>query len=99
LTATEAQAPRRGGEANVVLFVTGVALPALGRYADALISVGPGLVNALISRHAEVDRPPAHSRTSQRALCPQSTTSPARCRATRPSPGGRIRRAACASAD
>jgi magnesium-transporting ATPase (P-type) len=39
---------------NVILFVIGVALLALGRYSDALISVGLGLVNALISAAQEV---------------------------------------------
>jgi cation-transporting ATPase E len=39
---------------NVVLFVIGVALLALGRYSDALISVGLGLINALISAVQEI---------------------------------------------
>jgi cation-transporting ATPase E len=39
---------------NVVLFVIGVALLALGRYSDALISVGLGLVNAVISAVQEM---------------------------------------------
>ena len=34
---------------NIILFVIGVALLAMGRYSDALISVGLGLINALIS--------------------------------------------------
>ena len=39
---------------NVILFVIGVALLALGRYSDALISVGLGLVNAVISATQEI---------------------------------------------
>ncbi len=39
---------------NVILFVIGIALLALGRYSDALISVGLGLVNALISAGQEI---------------------------------------------
>jgi cation-transporting ATPase E len=39
---------------NVILFVIGVALLALGRYSDALISVGLGLINAVISAFQEV---------------------------------------------
>ena len=39
---------------NVVLFVIGIALLALGRYSDALISVGLGLINALISAVQEI---------------------------------------------
>ncbi len=39
---------------NTILFVIGVALLALGRYSDALISVGLGLVNALISAVQEI---------------------------------------------
>jgi cation-transporting ATPase E len=77
LTATEAEARRRCGEANtavggtsrsyatilrtnvfsffnVILFVIGIALLALGRYSDALISVGLGLVNAVISAAQEI---------------------------------------------
>jgi cation-transporting ATPase E len=39
---------------NTVLFGIGVALLALGRYSDALISVGLGLVNAMISAIQEI---------------------------------------------
>src|SRR4051794_24835895 len=39
---------------NTILFVTGVALLALGRYSDAFISVGLGLVNAVISAVQEI---------------------------------------------
>ncbi|WP_203840431.1 HAD-IC family P-type ATPase [Winogradskya humida] len=39
---------------NVILFVIGAALLALGRYSDALISVGLGLINALISAGQEI---------------------------------------------
>ncbi len=39
---------------NMVLFVIGVALLALGRYSDAFISVGLGLVNALIGAVQEM---------------------------------------------
>ena len=39
---------------NVILFVIGIALLALGRYSDALISVGLGLINALISAGQEI---------------------------------------------
>jgi cation-transporting P-type ATPase E len=39
---------------NTVLFAIGIALLALGRYSDALISVGLGLVNALISAVQEI---------------------------------------------
>ncbi|MFG1994066.1 hypothetical protein ACGFJ7_29255 [Actinoplanes sp. NPDC048988] len=39
---------------NVILFVTGVALLLLRRYGDALISVGLGLVNAVISALQEI---------------------------------------------
>ncbi|MDT7551818.1 MAG: cation-transporting P-type ATPase, partial [Pseudonocardiales bacterium] len=39
---------------NVVLFVIGIALLALGRYSDALVSVGLGLINALISAVQEI---------------------------------------------
>jgi cation-transporting ATPase E len=39
---------------NVILFVIGVALLALGRYSDALISVGLGLINAVISAFQEI---------------------------------------------
>jgi cation-transporting ATPase E len=39
---------------NTILFVIGVALLALGRYSDALISVGLGLVNAVISAVQEI---------------------------------------------
>src|SRR5689334_130008 len=39
---------------NLILFVIGVALLALGRYSDALISVGLGLVNAVISATQEI---------------------------------------------
>jgi cation-transporting ATPase E len=39
---------------NTVLFVIGVALLALGRYSDALVSVGLGLLNALISAVQEI---------------------------------------------
>lgn len=35
---------------NNILFTIGVALLALGRVNDAVLSVGPGLLNALISR-------------------------------------------------
>ncbi len=77
LTAVEAEARRRRGEANtpvsgtsrgyaailrsnvfsffnVILFVIGAALLALGRYNDALTSVGLGLVNAVISAVQEI---------------------------------------------
>jgi cation-transporting ATPase E len=77
LTAAEAEARRRGGQANTavsgasrsyatilrtnvfsffntILFVIGVALLALGRYGDALISVGLGLINAVISAVQEI---------------------------------------------
>ncbi len=77
LTAAEAEARRRGGEANTavsgssrtyatilrtnvfsfynsILFVIGAALLALGRYSDALISVGLGLLNAVISAAQEI---------------------------------------------
>jgi cation-transporting ATPase E len=39
---------------NVILFVIGIALLALGRYGDALISVGLGLINAVISAVQEI---------------------------------------------
>jgi cation-transporting P-type ATPase E len=39
---------------NIILFVIGVALLALGRYSDALISVGLGLINAVISAVQEM---------------------------------------------
>ncbi|HWH00243.1 MAG TPA: HAD-IC family P-type ATPase [Pilimelia sp.] len=39
---------------NLILFVIGAALLALGRYNDALISVGLGLINALISAAQEI---------------------------------------------
>ena len=39
---------------NTILFVIGAALLALGRYSDALISVGLGLVNAVISAVQEI---------------------------------------------
>src|SRR3954447_831884 len=39
---------------NSILFVIGVALLTLGRYSDALISVGLGLINAVISAVQEV---------------------------------------------
>lgn len=39
---------------NNILFTIGVALIALGRYSDALTSVGLGLVNALISTVQEI---------------------------------------------
>jgi cation-transporting P-type ATPase E len=39
---------------NLVLFAIGVALLALGRYSDALVSVGLGLINALISAAQEI---------------------------------------------
>jgi cation-transporting P-type ATPase E len=39
---------------NVVLFVIGIALLALGRYSDALVSVGLGLINAMISAVQEI---------------------------------------------
>ena len=39
---------------NTILFVIGVALLALGRYSDALISVGLGLINAVISAVQEI---------------------------------------------
>src|SRR3954447_25750278 len=39
---------------NIILFVIGVALLALGRYSDALISVGLGLINAVISAAQEM---------------------------------------------
>ena len=60
---------------NTILFVIGVALLALGRYSDALISVGLGLVNALISAVQEIrakrklDRPAA-ARPGTRARRP-----------------------------
>jgi cation-transporting ATPase E len=77
LTAAEAEARRRRGEANTavggatrsyaqilrvnvfsffntVLFVIGVALLVLGRYSDALVSVGLGLINAVISAIQEI---------------------------------------------
>src|ERR671921_1069161 len=77
LTAAEAEARHRRGEANTavsgasrsyatilrtnvfsffntILFVIGVALLALGRYSDALISVGLGLINAVISAVQEI---------------------------------------------
>ena len=76
LTAAEADARARRGEANVaagtsrsyatilrtnvfssynsILFVIGIALLALGRYSDALVSVGLGLINALISAVQEI---------------------------------------------
>ncbi|MDR7275763.1 HAD-IC family P-type ATPase [Catenuloplanes atrovinosus] len=77
LSAVEAEARRRRGEANtavrggsrgygeilrtnvfsffnLVLFVIGATLLALGRYSDALISVGLGLINAVISTVQEV---------------------------------------------
>ncbi|WP_433381976.1 cation-transporting P-type ATPase [Actinoplanes sp. CA-142083] len=34
---------------NIILFVIGAALLAMGRFSDALISVGLGLINAVIS--------------------------------------------------
>ena len=77
LSAAEADARRRRGEANtavsgatrsyasilrtnvlnffnIILFVIGVALLALGRYSDALVSVGLGLINAVISATQEI---------------------------------------------
>ena len=39
---------------NTILFVIGIALLVLGRYSDALISVGLGLVNAVISAVQEI---------------------------------------------
>jgi cation-transporting ATPase E len=39
---------------NTILFVIGAALLALGRYSDAFISVGLGLVNAVISAGQEI---------------------------------------------
>ena len=39
---------------NIILFVIGVALLGLGRYSDALISVGLGLINAIISATQEI---------------------------------------------
>ncbi len=77
LTADEAEARRRRGEANTavggtsrsyatilrtnvfsfynsILFVIGATLLALGRYNDALVSVGLGLVNAVISAAQEI---------------------------------------------
>ena len=39
---------------NSVLFVIGATLLALGRYSDALISVGLGLLNAMISAFQEI---------------------------------------------
>ena len=39
---------------NSILFVIGAALLSLGRYSDALISVGLGLINALISAGQEI---------------------------------------------
>ncbi len=39
---------------NTILFVIGAALLALGRYSDALISVGLGLINAVISAVQEI---------------------------------------------
>lgn len=39
---------------NSILFTLGVTLLALGRYSDALISVGLGLVNAMISAFQEI---------------------------------------------
>jgi cation-transporting P-type ATPase E len=39
---------------NSILFVIGAALLAMGRYSDALISVGLGLVNAVISAGQEI---------------------------------------------
>jgi cation-transporting ATPase E len=39
---------------NTILFVIGVALLALGRYSDALVSVGLGLINAVLSAVQEI---------------------------------------------
>src|SRR5687768_1527310 len=39
---------------NTILFVIGAALLALGRYSDAFISVGLGLINAVISAGQEI---------------------------------------------
>jgi cation-transporting ATPase E len=39
---------------NTILFVIGLALLALGRYSDALVSVGLGLINAVISAVQEI---------------------------------------------
>ncbi|WP_106321527.1 HAD-IC family P-type ATPase [Actinoplanes italicus] len=39
---------------NLILFVIGAALLSLGRYSDALISVGLGLINAVISASQEI---------------------------------------------
>jgi cation-transporting P-type ATPase E len=77
LTAAEAAARRRAGEANMpvdstsrsyatilrtnvfsfyntILFVLGAALLAMGRWNDAFVSVGLGLVNAMISAAQEI---------------------------------------------
>ncbi|MEU4240686.1 HAD-IC family P-type ATPase [Actinoplanes sp. NPDC026619] len=39
---------------NIILFVIGATLLAMGRYSDALISVGLGLINAVISAAQEI---------------------------------------------
>jgi cation-transporting P-type ATPase E len=39
---------------NIILFVIGAALMAMGRFSDALISVGLGLINAVISAAQEI---------------------------------------------
>lgn len=39
---------------NIILFVIGAALLAMGRFSDALISVGLGLINAVISAAQEI---------------------------------------------
>jgi magnesium-transporting ATPase (P-type) len=46
--------PRSATTASPILFVIGAALLSLGRYSDALISVGLGLVNAVISAAQEI---------------------------------------------
>ncbi|MDT7708881.1 MAG: cation-transporting P-type ATPase [Pseudonocardiales bacterium] len=46
--------PRSATTASPILFVIGAALLSLGRYSDALISVGLGLVNAVISTAQEI---------------------------------------------
>ncbi len=39
---------------NIILFVIGAALTAMSRYSDALVSVGLGLINAVISAAQEI---------------------------------------------
>ncbi|GAA0559288.1 HAD-IC family P-type ATPase [Paractinoplanes ferrugineus] len=39
---------------NIILFVIGAALLSMGRYSDALVSVGLGLINAMISAVQEI---------------------------------------------